>query len=152
VNLPFKITPVIQEFPEDNRIEYSIKIRAIFESSDIANNVVCKIPVPGNTAEVKIYSAGAGKGRYEPDKSAIYWRIKKFQGDSEYLLSAVATLTNTKTDKVWQRPPITMEFNVPLFTGSGLRVRYLRIQEKSGYKPKKWIRYLSKAGDYAHRI
>jgi AP-2 complex subunit mu-1 len=45
-----------------------------------------------------------------------------------------------------------MEFNVPLFTGSGLRVRYLRIQEKSNYKPKKWIRYLSKAGDYAHRI
>jgi AP-2 complex subunit mu-1 len=41
-----------------------------------------------------------------------------------------------------------MEFTVPMFTGSGLRVRYLRIQEKSGYKPKKWIRYLSKAGDY----
>lgn len=46
VNLPFKITPVVQEFPEDHRIEFSIKIRAIFESSDIANNVVVKIPVP----------------------------------------------------------------------------------------------------------
>jgi len=45
-----------------------------------------------------------------------------------------------------------MEFQVPMFTGSGLRVRYLRIQEKSGYKPKKWIRYISKAGDYSHRI
>jgi len=39
-----------------------------------------------------------------------------------------------------------------MFTGSGLRVRYLKIQEKSGYKPKKWIRYISKAGDYSHRI
>lgn len=78
INLPFKITPVIQEFPEENRIEYSIKIRAIFESSDIANNVVVKIPVPGNTAKVQIYSVGAGKGRYEPEKTAMFWRIKKF--------------------------------------------------------------------------
>ena len=78
INLPFKITPVVQEFPEENKIEFSIKIRAIFETSDIANNVVCKIPVPANTANVKVYSAGAGKARYEPEKSAIFWRIKKF--------------------------------------------------------------------------
>lgn len=114
--------------------------------------MVVKIPVPANTAQVKVYSAGAGKAKYEPDKSSIFWRIKKFQGDQEYLLTAEAQLTAIKSNKLWQRPPITMEFNVPLFTGSGLRVRYLRIQEKSGYKPKKWIRYLSKAGDYAHRI
>ena len=72
------MTPVIQEFPDDNRIEFSIKLRAIFEASDIANNVVVKIPVPANTANVKIYSAGAGKGKYEPEQSAIFWRIKKF--------------------------------------------------------------------------
>jgi AP-2 complex subunit mu-1 len=78
INLPFKITPVIQEFPDDNRIEYSVKLRAIFEHSNFANNVVVKIPVPSNTANVKIYGAGIGKGKYEPDKSAILWRIKKF--------------------------------------------------------------------------
>lgn len=81
INLPFKITPVIQEFPEDFRIEYSVKLRAIFEHSNFANNVVVKIPVPSNTANVKVYSAGIGKGKYEPEKSAIMWRIKKFQGD-----------------------------------------------------------------------
>lgn len=111
-----------------------------------------KIPVPNNSADVKIFSAGIGKGKYEADKAAIMWRIKKFQGDQEYILTAVVNTTPTKNEKAWTKPPITMEFNVPLFTGSGLRVRYLRIQEKSNYKPKKWIRYLSKAGDYAHRI
>lgn len=68
VNLPFKISPVIQEFLEDGRIEYSVKVRSIYESSDIGNNVCIKIPVPPNTANVKIYSAGPGKGKYEPDK------------------------------------------------------------------------------------
>jgi AP-2 complex subunit mu-1 len=28
----------------------------------------------------------------------------------------------------------------------------LRVYEKSGYKPIKWIRYIAKAGDYQHRL
>mmetsp|Transcript_42290 Transcript_42290/g.64842 ORF Transcript_42290/g.64842 Transcript_42290/m.64842 type:complete len:87 (+) Transcript_42290:816-1076(+) len=78
INLPFKVTPVIQEYPEDFKIEYSVKVRSIFEHSNFGNNVVVKIPVPSNTADVKIFSTGIGKGKYEPDKAAIMWRIKKF--------------------------------------------------------------------------
>jgi len=76
------------------------------------------------------------------------WRIKRFQGDAEMILSADVRTAISKTNKVWQKPPISLDFQVPMFTGSGLRVRYLRIEEKSGYKPVKWIRYISKAGDY----
>ena len=78
INLPFKVVPVVQEYPENNTIEYSVKLKAIFEKSNFASNVVVKIPVPKNTASVKIYSAGAGKAKYEPDQSAVMWRIKKF--------------------------------------------------------------------------
>jgi hypothetical protein len=53
-------------------------VRAIYEHSDVGNNVVIKIPVPKNSAEVKIFSASVGKGKYEADKAAIMWRIKKF--------------------------------------------------------------------------
>lgn len=67
ISLPFKIVPVIQEYPDQNKIEYSVKIKAIFERTNFASNVVVKIPVPQNTASVKIYSAGAGKSKYEPD-------------------------------------------------------------------------------------
>ena len=61
-------------------------------------------------------------------------------------------LTATKSEKQWSRPPISMEFSVPMFTASGLRVRFLRIHEKMNYKPTKWIRYITKAGEYEHRI
>lgn len=50
INLPFKIVPVIQEYPEQNKIELSIRLKAIFEESNFGTNVVCKIPVPANTA------------------------------------------------------------------------------------------------------
>lgn len=39
-----------------------------------------------------------------------------------------------------------------MFTASGLRVRFLRVTEKSGYKPTKWIRYITKSGEYLHRL
>ncbi len=79
------------------------------------------------------------------------------------MMSAEVTVTPLKSDKQWSKPPISLDFQVsftfldiylqvPMFTGSGLRVRYLRIQDKLDYKPTKWIRYITKAGDYAHRI
>ena len=40
--------------------------------------MVIKIPVPTSAADVKIFSASVGKGKYEADKAAIMWRIKKF--------------------------------------------------------------------------
>ena len=163
INLPFKIVPVIQEYPELCKIEISVRIKAIFEASNFATGVICYIPVPQNTANVRIFSSGSGKARYEPEnKSCIVWRFLRFQGDSESLLTADVQLIPSKTGKAWVKPPISLEFQVsdsrviifqvPMFTGSGLRVRFCRIQEKSGYKPIKWIRYLSKSGDYQHKI
>jgi AP-2 complex subunit mu-1 len=82
----------------------------VFEHSNFANNVVIKVPCPANTASVKIYSAGSGKAKYEPEKSAIIWRIKKFQGDQEFIMTGISHLTQTKNEKAWQKPPISMEF------------------------------------------
>ena len=95
-----------------NKLEYSIKLKAIFERTNFASNVVCKIPVPPNSANVKVYSAGTGKAKYEPENNAILWRIKKFQGDMEYMMSAEVTTTPLKTDKVWSKPPISLDFQV----------------------------------------
>ena len=76
INLPFKITPVIQEFPDQNKIEISIRIKAIFEAQNFASTVTCKVPVPQTTADVRIYSSGSGKARYEPESgSCIVWRF-----------------------------------------------------------------------------
>lgn len=76
-----------------------MKLKAIFERTNFASNVVCKIPVPSNAANVKVYSAGTGKAKYEPESNAIMWRIKKFQGDMEYMMSAEVTTTPLKNEK-----------------------------------------------------
>ena len=48
-----------------------------FKKNLNANNVVVKIPCPKNTAYVDTNTL-IGKAKYEPENSAIMWRIKKF--------------------------------------------------------------------------
>eukprot|EP01016_Furgasonia_blochmanni_P022387 TRINITY_DN2440_c0_g1_i2.p1 TRINITY_DN2440_c0_g1~~TRINITY_DN2440_c0_g1_i2.p1 ORF type:complete len:515 (-),score=166.13 TRINITY_DN2440_c0_g1_i2:115-1659(-) len=150
INLPFKIMPVVNEYGK-NKIEAHIKLKSIFEKNIFATNVMLKMPCPKNTAIVNT-SPTLGRAKYEPDQGGIIWRIKKFPGDSEAALRCNIELSNSPNEKAWIKPPISMEFQVPMFTASGLRVRFLRIYEKSGYKPTKWIRYITKAGEYQHRL
>ncbi|EGR32023.1 hypothetical protein IMG5_098590 [Ichthyophthirius multifiliis] len=149
VTLPFKIMPVINE--NGNNIEVRVKIKSIFDRTMFATNVCLKIPCPKNTAQANS-SHSIGKAKYEPDQGAIVWRVKKFQGDTEAILRCEIVLSSSSANQTWIRPPISMEFQVSMFTASGLRVRFLRVVEKSGYHPLKWIRYLTKGGEYIHRI
>ena len=80
-------------------------------------------------------------------------RIAKLQGGQECTLTAVALLTSTTTRQVWARPPIDIDFQVLMFTASGLIVRFLKVFEKSNYTSIKWVRYLTKAnGSYQIRV
>lgn len=134
-----------------NKMEYKIKMRAEFESSNSAENIELKIPIPVETSK-KNLNPGVGKAKYESDQNAIIWRIKKFQGGKEALLRVDLELAKDWNEAEWNRPPISLNFNIPMYTVSGVKVSFLRIMEKSGYKPYKWIRYLTKSGEYTHRI
>ena len=54
--------------------------------------------------------------------------------------------SHVETD-VERRPPITVKFEIPYFTVSGIQVRYLKIVEKSGYQALPWVRYITQNGD-----
>ena len=103
------------------------------------------------TENVKTHT-NTGKAKHEVDKSAIVWRIKKIFGEKDYKLKSEIPLIPVANPEPWARAPISMEFNIPMFTASGLRVRYFHVVEKSNYKPLKWIRYVTKAGDFQFRI
>lgn len=80
-------------------------------------------------------------------------RVPRIQGGQECTLSATAELTSTTHRQVWARPPIDVDFQVLMFTASGLIVRFLKVFEKSNYHSIKWVRYLTKAsGSYQIRV
>jgi len=150
VNLPFKVIPVINEHGT-TRVEYELKVKGNFSSKLFATNVQLKIPTPKNTAKAKM-TVTAGKAKYHPELSCIIWKIKKFPGDASYILKGEVKILASIEEKAWSRPPVVMEFQVPMFTASGLHVRFLKVFERGNYQTIKWVRYITRAGSYQIRI
>lgn len=149
VNLPFKVHPIVREVGT-TKVEYSVAIKANYGPKLFATNVVVRIPTPLNTATVTERTS-QGKAKYEPEHNNIVWKIARFTGQSEYVLTAEATLTSMTHQKAWSRPPLSLSFNLLMFTSSGLLVRYLKVFEKSNYSSVKWVRYMTRAGSYEIR-
>ena len=106
---------------------------------------------PPNTATAKVRTA-RGRARFEPEQKAIVWRLRNYTGGAETFLSAEVEMVASIKDKTWNRPPISLEFQVPLFTASGVQVRFLKVYDKSGYTATRWVRYVTRQGDYEIRI
>ena len=148
-SVPFKIMSLFSK--TGNKMEYKIKLRTEFEKTYTAQNIELIIPIPASTTKKNI-NAGMGKAKFESEHNGIVWRIKKFQGGKEALLRVDLELAKDWNESEWNKPPIALNFSIPMYTASGVKVSFLKVIEKSGYKPYKWIRYITKSGDYSHRI
>ena len=134
-----------------SKVEYSIAVRANYGSKLFATNVVVRVPTPLNTAKTT-ERVSQGKAKYEPEHNNIVWKIPRFSGQQEFVLSAEASLSAMTNQKAWSRPPLSMDFSLLMFTSSGLLVRYLKVFEKNNYASVKWVRYMTKAGSYEIRF
>lgn len=135
-----------------SRIEYMVKAKSQFKPRSTANNVEIVIPVPPDV-DSPSFKASVGTVTYVPDRDAIVWTIKQFNGSREYLMRAHFGLPSVHNDDVedW-KAPIQVKFEIPYFTVSGIQVRYLKIIEKSGYQALPWVRYITQNGDYQLRM
>lgn len=149
VNLPFRVHPIVKEVGT-TKVEYSVAIKANYGNKLFATNVVVRVPTPLNTAKITERTT-QGKAKYEPENNCIVWKIARFSGGSEYVLSAEAHLTSMTNQKAWSRPPLSLNFSLLMFTSSGLLVRYLKVFEKGNYSSVKWVRYMTRAGSYEVR-
>jgi len=154
ITLPFRVLPIVKEHSR-TRLEIKVTVKSNFKKDSIfGTGVKVKIPVPKNTATCKIYCQ-MGKAKYTPEVGAIVWKIRRFPLDTEYTLGAEVELSSSValSKKAWSRPPISMEFQVPMFTASDLQVRFLKVlEQKQQYETIKWVRYLTQAGNYQYRI
>jgi len=123
-----------------------------FKRRSTANNVEIIIPVPSD-ADSPSFKASIGTVQYVPDKDAIVWSIKQFQGQKEFLMRAHFGLPSVSGETSGPvKAPISVKFEIPYFTVSGIQVRYLKIIEKSGYQALPWVRYITQNGDYLIRM
>ncbi|CUS08473.1 unnamed protein product [Tuber aestivum] len=136
-----------------SRIEYMLKFgltayvpkaKAQFKRRSTANNVEIVVPVPDD-ADSPRFRTNIGTVHYAPEKSAIVWKIKQFGGGKEFLMRAELGLPSVKeAEPERKKRPISVKFEIPYFTTSGIQVRYLKIIEpKLQYPSLPWVRYIS---------
>jgi AP-1 complex subunit mu len=92
---PLIFCEVAVENFSNTRIEYMVRAKASFKRRSTANNVEIIVPVPED-ADTPKFKVAAGSVHYAPDKNAIVWRIKQFQGGKEFLLRAHFGLPTVK--------------------------------------------------------
>lgn len=122
--------------------------KAQFKRRSTANNVEISIPVPDD-ADTPRFRTNIGAVHYAPEISAIVWKIKQFGGGKEFLMRAELGLPSVKGDDEHgggmtggfggsmggvrgegkAKRPISVKFEIPYFTTSGIQVRYLKIIE-----------------------
>jgi AP-2 complex subunit mu-1 len=153
ISMPFTITPMVHDLPGSN-LEMRVAVRSTFDAKLSATPFILSIPVPENTSQVKL-TTSVGKAKYVDTQNAVVWKIATFSGRSQAEISIVvtclATTTASSTATKLTRP-LSAEFNVPMYSASGLALRYLKVVEKSGYNPEKWLRYITKAGKFEVRM
>lgn len=155
--LSTKVKPLIWvesvvESHQGSRIEFLIKARSNFKRASTANKVEIVIPVQSDADSPK-FKTSTGKVEYQPEKNVFIWRIKTFQGQKEYLMRAHFGLPSIGSEEAeGTQEPISVSFEIPYFTVSGIQVRYLKIMEKSGYHALPWVRYITQNGDYQIRM
>lgn len=147
---PFRLLPNITEQGK-TKLVANLKVTADFPAELRATNVVIRIPMPPTAATARI-TVDRGRARYEPGERALVWRIATFQGQSECALGASVDLVPDTKEKPWVRPPMSMDFQIPMHSASGVQVRFLKVYEKSSYQTSRWVKYQTKAGEYQMRI
>jgi len=136
-----------------SRIEYMIKTKSQFKARSVANNVDIYIPVPPDV-DSPSFKASIGTVTYLPDLDCVKWTIKQFYGQREFLMRAHFGLPSVSGEEAesWRSKPISVTFEIPYFTVSGIQVRYLKVVEKSGYQALPWVRYITQNGEYQLRM
>ncbi|TRY55190.1 hypothetical protein DNTS_032669 [Danionella cerebrum] len=115
-----------------SRIEYMIKAKSQFKRRSTANNVEIHIPVPTDADSPK-FKTTVGSVKWVPENSEIVWSIKSFPGGKEYLMRAHFGLPSVEAEDKEGKPPISVKFEIPYFTTSGIQVKapevFLRHQQ-----------------------
>jgi len=147
------VEAVIDPGMSRSKIQYMVKAKSQFQARSLANNVELHIPVPSDV-DSPSFKTSIGSVRYQPDKNVIVWSIKQFQGHKEFIMTANFGLPSVVAEKEesYTKVPISVKFEIPYFTVSGVTVRYLKIIEKSGYQALPWVRYITQNGDYQLRM
>jgi len=154
-NMPFRVTPVIEKASKF-KLEVLIRVKACFLPENNATRVLVKIPVPKQTSSVFLdfEKPKLHQSEYSSSGKFLVWEIAKIIGGEELWSRIHISLGEAIVGEPNKHVgPISMSFEVPSSNTSDLRIKYLKVKERSKtYDPQSWIRYITTSGSFICRV
>ncbi len=157
--LPFHIHPTV-ELVSSDRVEIQIIVRADLPEQNYGSNVAISIPVPAGSVRSVSSDVIGGTAEYISSDKKIVWTIKKLAGGQETVCRARINLTGPLSGGAGSFGPVSVQFEVPMYSMSNMQVRYLRISDARGNgqfggspcaSPLRWVRYVAQSQSYLFR-
>ena len=141
------------------RVELVVLLRATAPPGSTVYDTRVRLPLPRGTAGVTARTGGGAKSRAKWLRAdgVLQWKVPELPGGGGEASINVAIDVTPPTlerpgDGRWAPPPATLSFSVPGISATGLRVRYLRVQERAAYAVTKWVRYALVSGNVEARL
>lgn len=141
-----------------SRLEILVKIKCNLKPNFNAHGatlVSVAIPVPTDV-DTPVFKSTIGGASLHADISKIIWNIGYLPSHptKEHNLRIKLGFPSVREEEKVKKlsAPISLSFEIPYYTLTGLQVRYLRVMERSGYTALPWVRYITENGECLFKV
>lgn len=156
IRIPFRLVQSLQLLTSE-RAELTVRVQSDFPGEVSAIGTRVTVPLPLTTTHAAM-EAGVGGSANETAEfleaeKALQWGIPQFSGGTERVGKISFSTSAPITDAVRREiGPITMYFEIPLHSATGVQIKSLWVEERSNtYSSTRWIRSMTQANSYVFR-
>eukprot|EP00479_Gromia_sphaerica_P004218 TRINITY_DN14980_c0_g1_i1.p1 TRINITY_DN14980_c0_g1~~TRINITY_DN14980_c0_g1_i1.p1 ORF type:complete len:131 (-),score=16.12 TRINITY_DN14980_c0_g1_i1:46-438(-) len=126
-------------------------VKSNYGPSMAPTSLTIRIPCHPNVAKISM-RLSKGSFKHDAKSNTIIWTIPNFFGKMTHSLQGESELLLRAGDRgPWVKQPIFVKFTLPKYTVSGLRIRFVKVLEKSGYHTESTVNYTTKCEEYEVR-
>ncbi|XP_064409011.1 AP-4 complex subunit mu-1 isoform X2 [Latimeria chalumnae] len=151
--LPFRLFPTVERDSSSNRLVVYLKLRCDLPPKSQALNVLIHVPVPKATVSLsQELSSPDQTAELQVHSKSVRWEIPKFPGGSQLFALFKLEVAGLSASSLLEVGPVSMAFELPMTTCSGLQVRFIRFSALQPAHPHRWVRYVTHTDSYVIRI
>ncbi|PIK58532.1 putative AP-4 complex subunit mu-1 [Apostichopus japonicus] len=152
--LPFRLSSLMEEFPDKQELDVQLKLYCLLPETNSAVNIKVHIPMPADTKSVgpSLPSKDQSFDFNNKDKRAV-WIIKKLLGKTESVVKLRLQLNSVTSSSKLQVGPVNLEFEIKDWTCSHIQIHYLKVLDpQRPHAPQRWVRYITHSDSFTFRI
>lgn len=156
IQFPFQLRAAL-DVRAAHRGELSLRVRSDFSPRATAVGTRVRVPLPPQTTGATVELAPGATDQsfeYRAAEHEVDWVVPRFSGGMEHACRVCFTTADPMTPAMQRQVgPLSLLFEVPQHSVSGMRVDSLRIEERSSaYRPERWIRCVAQGDSYVFRL